>query len=79
MWMRFNGNGQSCGYPAAWAEFTLGTFPKDSLYKMWHHPTQEMLRKLHTAGRYADHPLCHTCALYTQVSEENYQDNTVIV
>jgi len=79
MWMRFNGNGQSCGYPAAWAEFTLGTFPQDSLHKMWHHATQDMLRKLHTEGRYYDHPLCHTCALYTQVSEENYQDDTAIV
>ena len=74
MWMRFNGNGQTCGYPAAWEAFTLGTFPKSSLYEMWHHPTQDLMRKIHSAGRYFDHELCHQCVLYTQVSEENYYD-----
>lgn len=75
MWVRYNGNGQSCGYPPAWEEFTLGTFPRNSLYEMWHHPTQEMLRKVHTEGRYFDHHHCHTCVLSTKVNEENYDNN----
>lgn len=72
LWIRYNGNGQSCGYPPAWGEFTLGTFPKDSLHEMWHHATQKMLRTIHKAGRYYDHPLCHACARSTKVNEENY-------
>jgi hypothetical protein len=72
LWVRYNGNGQSCGYPAAWGDFTLGTFPKNSLYEMWHHPTQELLRGIHKEGKYYEHHHCHTCALNTKVNEENY-------
>ncbi len=70
LWMRCNGNGQSCGYPAAWEAFTLGTFPTDSISKMWRHETQGMLRSLHGEGRYADHPICHKCALYMTISDD---------
>lgn len=70
LWMRYNGNGQSCGYPAAWEAFTLGTFPKDSISSMWRHETQKMLRVIHGEGRYGDHPLCHECVLHTGVNEE---------